>query len=188
MKSSVFWDIEPCSQLKANRRFRESWRPHFQSRKISPARNRTEAGSMQSSRSSETRGYQAGLLRYNFVLRTALEIPNESYTWSFHGGVWSLGYRFLGDVSLVMKNWKSTDVSEEWASPCHLLSSWSIARLILRGWRRHVPPKRRQAFNGIYSTMPMIVLSLITDPFLVYLSVAVSDRSALEQCLSLIFL
>jgi hypothetical protein len=35
MKSSVFWDITPCSRLKVNRRFGETCRLHIQSRRIS---------------------------------------------------------------------------------------------------------------------------------------------------------
>jgi hypothetical protein len=38
MKSSIFWDITPCSPLKTNRRFRGTCRLHLQGR-ISRARN-----------------------------------------------------------------------------------------------------------------------------------------------------
>jgi hypothetical protein len=37
MKSSIFWDITPCSTLNVNRRFGETYRLHFQGRKISRA-------------------------------------------------------------------------------------------------------------------------------------------------------
>jgi hypothetical protein len=39
MTSSMLWDITPCSSLKVNRRFGRTFRLHFQSRRISQARN-----------------------------------------------------------------------------------------------------------------------------------------------------
>jgi hypothetical protein len=45
MKSSVFWDIMPCSSLKVGRRFGETYRLHLQGRRISQTRNQGEAGS-----------------------------------------------------------------------------------------------------------------------------------------------
>jgi hypothetical protein len=49
-RSSVFWDIAPCSPLKVNRRFRGTCYLHLllQGRKISEARNQNEIGSMRS--------------------------------------------------------------------------------------------------------------------------------------------
>jgi hypothetical protein len=40
MKSTVFWDIMPCSSLKVNWHFRGTYRLHLQGRRISFARNR----------------------------------------------------------------------------------------------------------------------------------------------------
>jgi hypothetical protein len=37
MKSTVFWDITPCSPLKVNRHFGGKYRLHIQDRKISSA-------------------------------------------------------------------------------------------------------------------------------------------------------
>jgi hypothetical protein len=48
MKSSVFWDITPCSPLKVNRRFGGTYGLHIQGPKLSQARNQREAGSKQS--------------------------------------------------------------------------------------------------------------------------------------------
>jgi hypothetical protein len=45
MKSSIFWDITPCSPLGVNRRFEGICRLHFRGRRISQARNQREAGS-----------------------------------------------------------------------------------------------------------------------------------------------
>jgi hypothetical protein len=42
MKSSIFWDITPCSQLKVNRRFGETWRLHLQCQRIRRKRNQRE--------------------------------------------------------------------------------------------------------------------------------------------------
>jgi hypothetical protein len=50
IKSSIFWDITPCSLLKANRSFRGLCRHHIQSLRIGQARNQSEAGSKQSLR------------------------------------------------------------------------------------------------------------------------------------------
>jgi hypothetical protein len=42
MKSSIFFDITPCSQLKVNRRFGRTCRPHLQGRRMSQARIQPE--------------------------------------------------------------------------------------------------------------------------------------------------
>jgi hypothetical protein len=39
MKSTIFWDIKPCSPLKVNRRFWRTYRLHFQGQRIGLARN-----------------------------------------------------------------------------------------------------------------------------------------------------
>jgi hypothetical protein len=43
MKSSIFWDITPCSQFKVNWRFRGACRLHLQGQRIRQARNRCES-------------------------------------------------------------------------------------------------------------------------------------------------
>jgi hypothetical protein len=43
MKSAIIWDITPCSPLKVNRRFVETYRLHLQGRRISRARNQRES-------------------------------------------------------------------------------------------------------------------------------------------------
>jgi hypothetical protein len=43
MKSSIFWDITPCSPLKVNIHFGGTCRPHLQGWSISQARNRRES-------------------------------------------------------------------------------------------------------------------------------------------------
>jgi hypothetical protein len=48
MKSTIFWDITPCSPLKVNRRFGWTYRLHYQSRRISQIRNQREENSKQS--------------------------------------------------------------------------------------------------------------------------------------------
>jgi hypothetical protein len=82
MKSSVFWDITPCSSLKVNRCFGGTCRLHLQDRIISQERDNNKASRKKIS-----------------------------------------------------------------------ASCWSLARLILRFWRRrwHVPPKRRLTFNGLHA-------------------------------------
>jgi hypothetical protein len=52
MKSTIFWDITPCTPMKVNRRFGGKCCIHVQDRRISRARNQREAGRKQSS--SET--------------------------------------------------------------------------------------------------------------------------------------
>jgi hypothetical protein len=42
MKSTIFWDITPCSPLKVNRRFGGTYHLHLQGRRISRARNQRE--------------------------------------------------------------------------------------------------------------------------------------------------
>jgi hypothetical protein len=43
MKSTIFWDITPCSPLKVNGRFTGTYRVHIQGLGISPARNQRES-------------------------------------------------------------------------------------------------------------------------------------------------
>jgi hypothetical protein len=43
LKSSIFWDIMACSQLKSNRRFGGTCRLHIQARRICQARNLRES-------------------------------------------------------------------------------------------------------------------------------------------------
>jgi hypothetical protein len=48
MKNSIFWDISPCSPLRVNGPFGETYRLHLQRRTISQGRNQREAGGKQS--------------------------------------------------------------------------------------------------------------------------------------------
>jgi hypothetical protein len=43
MKSTIFWDITPCSPLKDNGCFGGKYRLHLQGRKISTARNQRDS-------------------------------------------------------------------------------------------------------------------------------------------------
>jgi hypothetical protein len=43
MKSTLFWDITPCSPVHVNRRFGETYRLHIQGRRISRARNQRKS-------------------------------------------------------------------------------------------------------------------------------------------------
>jgi hypothetical protein len=43
MKSTIFWDIMPCSPLKVNRRFGGIYHLHLQDQRISRARNQHES-------------------------------------------------------------------------------------------------------------------------------------------------
>jgi hypothetical protein len=44
LKSTIFWDITPCSPLKVNRRFGGTCRLHLQGRRMRQVRNHREAG------------------------------------------------------------------------------------------------------------------------------------------------
>jgi hypothetical protein len=57
LKSSVFWDITPCSPLKVNRRTGETCRLHLQGPRISQARNQREAGGKQSNQLANISDY-----------------------------------------------------------------------------------------------------------------------------------
>jgi hypothetical protein len=56
MKSSIFWDITPCSLLKVIRRFGGTCHPNLKGRRINPARNKRE-----SSWQAELAGFLLGL-------------------------------------------------------------------------------------------------------------------------------
>jgi hypothetical protein len=44
MKSTIFWDITPCSPMNVNRRFGRTYRLHLQGRRISWTRSQRESG------------------------------------------------------------------------------------------------------------------------------------------------
>jgi hypothetical protein len=56
MKSSIFWDVTPCSLLKVNQRFGGRCRHHLQGRRKSRARNQLDSG-----RNQLDSGWQAEL-------------------------------------------------------------------------------------------------------------------------------
>jgi hypothetical protein len=43
IKSTIFWDITPCSPLNVNRRFGGTYRLYLQGRRISQTRNQRES-------------------------------------------------------------------------------------------------------------------------------------------------
>jgi hypothetical protein len=57
IKSSVFWDITPCSPLQVYRRFEETCRLHIRGRRMSHSRNQHETGDKQSNRLAEIPDY-----------------------------------------------------------------------------------------------------------------------------------
>jgi hypothetical protein len=50
IKSTIFWDITPCSPLNVNRRFGGTYRLHLQGRRISRERNQRERRCQEPSR------------------------------------------------------------------------------------------------------------------------------------------
>jgi hypothetical protein len=57
MKSSIFWDIKPCSPLKVKRCFGGAFRLHIQGGRISPARNQGDAGRKQTNQLDKASDY-----------------------------------------------------------------------------------------------------------------------------------
>jgi hypothetical protein len=49
MKSSIFWDITPCSPKKVNRRFEGIYRLHVQGGRVSQIRNKEVVGKQRAS-------------------------------------------------------------------------------------------------------------------------------------------
>jgi hypothetical protein len=68
MKSSVFWDLMPCSPLKVNQSFSGTCRHHLQGWRISQVRNQHEAGSKQSS----------ACLAYSLTLKMEVTCSSET--------------------------------------------------------------------------------------------------------------
>jgi hypothetical protein len=66
MKTTLFWDITPCSSFKFNRRFGGTYRLHLQGRRISRARNQHEGDRKQS------------LMPVDFQRTTRRYIPEDS--------------------------------------------------------------------------------------------------------------
>jgi hypothetical protein len=83
MKISIFWDITPCSPLKVNRRFGETYRLHLQGRRVSQKRNQSEAGSKQ------IRG-EIFLRNFGWFQRNTRRYNSEDTNSSFHGLILSV--------------------------------------------------------------------------------------------------
>jgi hypothetical protein len=71
-KSTIFWNITPCSPLSVNRRFGGKYRLYLQGRKISWARNQRESTSICSSETSVDTQSQKMVL----FITTAVRISN----------------------------------------------------------------------------------------------------------------
>jgi hypothetical protein len=71
IKSSLFWDITPCNQLKVKQRFREIYRIYLQGRKITQRELVTKQSSKKE-KMVEKRGHACGQKRsaYSFVIGT----------------------------------------------------------------------------------------------------------------------
>jgi hypothetical protein len=52
LKSTILWDITPCSPLRVNRRFGGTYRLHLQDRKIGEAKNQRESTWVDSERTT----------------------------------------------------------------------------------------------------------------------------------------
>jgi hypothetical protein len=86
-KSTIFWDITPCSPLKVNRRFRETHRFHLQGR-ISRARYQRESR-WQATCSYETLVVFSGLhgaisLKITLFITTGVKTSNPTVVTSFY--------------------------------------------------------------------------------------------------------
>jgi hypothetical protein len=68
IKSSVFWDITPCSPFKVNQHFGGTCHLHFQGRSISLVRNQCEAGTKKSKETSKKQVVSRALLATCFIL------------------------------------------------------------------------------------------------------------------------
>jgi hypothetical protein len=64
LKSSIFWDITPCSPLKANRRLGGTYRIHLHSRRIRQERGQHDEGSNKTSSSETSVEFQRSIRRY----------------------------------------------------------------------------------------------------------------------------
>jgi hypothetical protein len=143
MKSTILWDITPCSPLKVSRHFGGTYRLHLQSRRISRGRNQHQVAptftlvscsaysstlKMEAICSSETSVY--------FQRTTRRYIPDDS----------TLPYCSSPGISCATNRWIAI----------RLLRKTSIGKLILR--------KRQRTLTGYFQSAYIIILSPRSAP------------------------
>jgi hypothetical protein len=79
MKSSVLWDMTPCSLLEVNQSFRGTCYLHLQGCRVSQARNQHETGSKQLAYSSplEMEATCSSKISVDFQQTTQCYIPED---------------------------------------------------------------------------------------------------------------
>jgi hypothetical protein len=75
MKSTIFWDITPCSLLNINRRFGGKYRLHLQGYRISRARNQRESRAKPVESQPTFRGTYRHHLQGQTISRVQLNLP-----------------------------------------------------------------------------------------------------------------
>jgi hypothetical protein len=74
IKSSVFWNVTPCSPMKVNGRFGGTYRLHFQGRWVSQKRNEHELGSKHSSSGWSLHGALALILKMEAICSSKMSV------------------------------------------------------------------------------------------------------------------
>jgi hypothetical protein len=140
-RSSMFWDISPCSLAKVNQ--------------ISSSGRKSKPSKKSAWRSQQDLLARHCLPGESFLYSTNLPLP----LFMLYGGFYLLGYnaisllkvnrRFRTIFRLNVQGWRISH-AEIYLSPAYkLFLAWLILRLWR--WRQYVPPKRRLTYNELHS-------------------------------------
>jgi hypothetical protein len=170
LKSTIFWDITPCSLLKVNRRFGGTYRLHLQGRKISRARNQSES---RWQATTLTLNGLHGVISQKMVLfiTTAVRTSNPTnpllppailrhWRWkryvppkrrlTFNGLHRVISQKMVLFITTAVR----TSNAKNPLLPPAILRHWR--------WRQYVPPKRRLTLNGLHGVMSQKMVLFIT--------------------------
>jgi hypothetical protein len=96
MKSSIYWDVTPCSPLKVNRRFGETYSLHLQGRRISRARNQHKEDTKQG---CSTCWFLIWLIIRPYCWRRYVPPKHGSTFKGLHGGISQKTELFKDEIS-----------------------------------------------------------------------------------------
>jgi hypothetical protein len=93
INSSIFWDVTPCSRLKVNRSFGETYRLHLQGWRVNQEINQHEAGRKTSFISLFRLAFRGlhGVISHKIQLFITTAVRTSNSTLKYLSGEWSVG-------------------------------------------------------------------------------------------------
>jgi hypothetical protein len=147
MKSTIFWDITPCSPSNVNRLSGGAYRLHFQGWRISRARNQRES-KWQAEFFASCSAYSS-TLKMEAICSTETSIDIRRTT-----------RRYIPEDSTLHNHRCENLKSWLCLPPACSLVCWTI--LLPWRWRRYVSPKHRVQLDGLHGVISQKMILFIT--------------------------